>query len=104
MGRYPNGVSMTHAADPDQPPAGTPWSPGYPMVYTNAGRPRVVLEGAGGRIDLSWEEWSDLVADVGQRFVALVLARPDVLETVRQAEQLAQLLMRSARLAGRPRS
>lgn len=92
-------MSSHNAESAFQASDGTPLSPGYPLIYVNLGRPRVVLEWPGARIDLSWEQWSDLVADVGQRFVAVVLARPDVLENVRQVEQLAQMLMRSVAIS-----
>ena len=77
-------MSSHNATDAFPPTDRDAQEPGYPLVYVNLGRPRVALQTPGGRIDLSWQEWGDLVADVGSRFTALALALPDVLERVRE--------------------
>lgn len=85
MGRYPCGVSMTHAADPG-PPMGQ-WRQGAlaGTVYLNAGQVRVFVDSDGCRLDLTWQQWGNLVAGVGERFVALALADPYVIQAARNS-------------------
>lgn len=85
MGRYPGGVSMTHAAEPHRPPGY--WEQGSlsGTVYLNAGQVRVLLERNGCRLDLAWQEWGDLVAGVGERFVGMAMVDPYVIEAARNS-------------------
>ena len=72
-------MSSHNAGDAFQRLERRPWEGARAAVYVSGGRLRVTVEVLGARIDLSWQEWGDLVATVGEAFTTLALREPDVL-------------------------